>query len=361
MTTLSLILPVYAVEATIERCVESIRSQSFEDWEVILVDDGSPDASAAMCDTLAATDERIRAVHQENAGLSAARNAGLRVARGEYVTFVDTDDYLAPDTLAPLIEELRERPELDILEYSFVRHKGGEDEELVVLDRATFADFPSYWFGAQGYAHCYACNKLFRRAILPADFFAEGQTFEDVDAMLRLLLPTRLHLFAGAVRQAEAQPERAAKLKKAPTIGTTPCGTYVYTANPRGITRNASARSTLDLLRPHAQLLRLLAQCPVVPIEPAALASYYAAVLNIQIDVERSADAASIAKRERRLLPPPPALRRHVRTTSAALPEGRADAVRRPLAYWRHPKVLLLQLTNLPFLCQLLKHLPRRS
>ena len=91
---LSVIVPVYQVEATLDRCVASIVGQTFSDLEVILVDDGSSDRSPQLCDEWAAKDSRVRVIHKTNGGLSDARNAGLDVATGDFVTFVDSDDYL---------------------------------------------------------------------------------------------------------------------------------------------------------------------------------------------------------------------------------------------------------------------------
>ena len=94
---ISVIVPVYMVESYLHRCVDSILSQTFVDFELILVDDGSPDNCGAICDEYAAKDSRIRVIHQKNGGLSAARNAGLDVAREEYYAFVDGDDWIDPD------------------------------------------------------------------------------------------------------------------------------------------------------------------------------------------------------------------------------------------------------------------------
>ena len=93
----SIIVPIYKVEKYLEKCVSSLRNQTFGDIEIILVDDGSPDRCPNMCDQFAAVDDRIRIIHKKNGGLSDARNAGLAVAQGEYVFFVDSDDYLELD------------------------------------------------------------------------------------------------------------------------------------------------------------------------------------------------------------------------------------------------------------------------
>lgn len=107
---LSIIIPVYRTQDTLERCLESILQQSFTDYEMILVDDGSDDGSPQLCDEYARKDARIRVIHKENGGLSDARNAGIREARGEYITFVDSDDTMVDNTLENLIQEIQQHP-----------------------------------------------------------------------------------------------------------------------------------------------------------------------------------------------------------------------------------------------------------
>lgn len=97
MPKLSIIVPIYKVEAYLPKCIESVLAQSFQDWELILVDDGSPDACPLICDQYAARDARIRVIHQSNAGVSAARNRGLDAATGDLIAFIDPDDYLRSD------------------------------------------------------------------------------------------------------------------------------------------------------------------------------------------------------------------------------------------------------------------------
>lgn len=103
MTTVTIIVPVYKVEKFLDRCVTSLRNQTLRDVEIILVDDGSPDSCPEMCDALAAQDSRIRVIHKKNGGLSSARNAGLKVASGKYVGFVDSDDDVEPDMYEKLL------------------------------------------------------------------------------------------------------------------------------------------------------------------------------------------------------------------------------------------------------------------
>lgn len=105
---ISIIVPVYKVEAYLDECVRSILGQTHTDLEVILVDDGSPDCSGAMCDAWAERDSRIRVIHKANGGVCSARNAGLDAARGEYVAFVDSDDWLEPEMYAAMMAKVQE-------------------------------------------------------------------------------------------------------------------------------------------------------------------------------------------------------------------------------------------------------------
>ena len=99
---ISIIIPAYRAEPYLENCVRSVTGQDFQDWELILVDDGSPDATGAICDRLASEDGRIRVLHQENGGVSVARNNGLAMAEGDLIAFVDCDDWLAPNALSAM-------------------------------------------------------------------------------------------------------------------------------------------------------------------------------------------------------------------------------------------------------------------
>lgn len=100
---LSVIVPIYKVERYLPRCVDSILKQTYGKLEIILVDDGSPDGCGAICDDFAGKDSRIRVIHKENGGLSDARNAGIDIARGDYLAFVDSDDYLEPDAYQSML------------------------------------------------------------------------------------------------------------------------------------------------------------------------------------------------------------------------------------------------------------------
>lgn len=111
---LSVIVPVYKVEDYLPQAIDSILAQSYQHLEIILVDDGSPDACGQICDEYALRDERIKVIHKENGGLSSARNAGMAIMRGEYVAFVDSDDWLQPDAYATLMDAFAQDDSLDV-------------------------------------------------------------------------------------------------------------------------------------------------------------------------------------------------------------------------------------------------------
>lgn len=106
MDLISVIVPVYKVEAYLDRCVQSIADQTYSNLEIILVDDGSPDNCGAMCDAWAEKDSRIKVIHKENGGLSDARNAGMAIAAGKYMGFVDSDDYISPNMYQLLYDRM---------------------------------------------------------------------------------------------------------------------------------------------------------------------------------------------------------------------------------------------------------------
>lgn len=115
---ISVIVPIYKVEQFLDECVESILCQTYTKFELILVDDGSPDRCGKMCDAYKEKDTRIRVIHKENGGLSDARNAGMKIARGEYFTFVDSDDFVSDDYLAVLMQAAQ-KYDADIVQGDF--------------------------------------------------------------------------------------------------------------------------------------------------------------------------------------------------------------------------------------------------
>ena len=127
----SVVVPVYKVEAYLPQCVDSILTQTFSDFELLLVDDGSPDGCGALCDAYAAQDGRVSVIHQENRGLAGARRAGLEQARADYVCFVDSDDWVRADWLAVLHRCVTENGRPDMVVFDCIRDDGFPDQPLL--------------------------------------------------------------------------------------------------------------------------------------------------------------------------------------------------------------------------------------
>ena len=140
MPKASVIVPVYNVEAYLEKCVQSILRQTEQDFELLLVDDGSTDSSGQLCEELAKKDSRIRVIHQENQGLGGARNTGIREAKGDWLLLVDSDDWIEPEILEKTLEAgLREEADMVVFPFRSVDEEGRElavFRENVPLDRA---------------------------------------------------------------------------------------------------------------------------------------------------------------------------------------------------------------------------------
>ena len=182
MQVISVIVPVYNVREFLPACVDSILRQSAADLECILVDDGSTDGSGALCDELARTDPRVRVVHKSNGGLSDARNAGLDVARGDYVAFVDADDRLAPSALEALKGELEARS-LDVAVGNVMLHdmRSGEERPFAPLSTPRPQGLMDRLFNVS------ACNKLYRRSVFATRRYEKGAKFEDVPVWADIL------------------------------------------------------------------------------------------------------------------------------------------------------------------------------
>lgn len=187
MCEISIIVPVYNVEQYLEKCVDSILNQTFKDFELILVDDGSPDNSGAICDQYAEKDSRVRVIHKENGGLSDARNAGIDVAKGKYLGFIDSDDYIAEDMYELLYTNIiKEDANLSICGIYHV-YEGKEPakkiEKYMVLNRdeATVLIF----HGNQISDH--AVNKLYSRSIFSELRYPRGKYHEDSFTIVGIL------------------------------------------------------------------------------------------------------------------------------------------------------------------------------
>lgn len=204
---LSVIVPVYGAEAYLDECLRSLTAQTYTNLEIILVDDGSPDGSGALCDAWAVQDARIRVLHQANAGPSAARNAGLAIARGEWLGFVDSDDWIAPNMYQTLMDAAL-RLDADMACGRIVLADSREDAanplpgELVAPSLWDKKDLWTRFFRI-GTQECiyYTYNRVYDRSLLDALRFPEDtRDGEDVEVTFHALLATgRIARADGAV------------------------------------------------------------------------------------------------------------------------------------------------------------------
>ncbi len=165
MPTVSVIIPVYKAEAWLSRCVSSILAQSFADFELILVDDGSPDSCPGICDAYAETDSRVTVIHQKNSGASAARNAGLDSAGGQYILFCDSDDAVSPQWMAHLLAAAKDGSVYPMCAYCTKPEDLGSAQLLEIPAGQVFPNSAYYQFQKSGIAG-YVWNGLFLRQIL---------------------------------------------------------------------------------------------------------------------------------------------------------------------------------------------------
>ena len=195
MELISIIVPVYKVEKYLDKCVNSILKQTHKNLEIILVDDGSPDNCGKMCDEFASKDSRIKVIHKENGGLSSARNAGIEIATGKYIAFIDSDDCISEDYCETLYNViLQTNSDVAAIDISMVREDGSliitsledekelpleiniyEKEEIVreILRMKTFKN--------------YVCNKLYKRELVAKNKFICGINYEDIPFTYQIL------------------------------------------------------------------------------------------------------------------------------------------------------------------------------
>ncbi len=198
MAKISIIVPIYKVERYLERCVKSIQNQTYKDLEIILVDDGSPDNCGKMCDAFAEKDNRIIVIHQKNQGLSAARNSGMAVATGEYIAFLDSDDWVNINMYEVMLNALI-KYEADIvacdLLYTYEHSKTNDEltefDEILLnqkeLLRLTVD--PTHFAGYMG-------NKLIKKSVIADLKFDESlASCEDIDFISQLVMNCKFGVY----------------------------------------------------------------------------------------------------------------------------------------------------------------------
>lgn len=198
----SIIVPVYKVEKFLERCVESIIKQTYQNIEIILIDDESPDECPKMCDQYEIKDNRIKVIHKKNGGLSDARNAGLDIASGEYIAFVDSDDWIESDFIETLyMNAEREKADISVVGYQLIWEDGrirrfSRDEEYYVFDRENAIRE----LLKQQKFQCMVCQKMYRKQIFETIRFPVGKIYEDVAIGLSTFLKAERVVVSGKVK-----------------------------------------------------------------------------------------------------------------------------------------------------------------
>lgn len=227
---ISIIVPVYNVSAYLHRCVDSILAQTYNNLEIILVNDGSTDNSGIICDNYALIDPRIKVIHKENGGLSSARNAGVEIAKGKYLGFVDSDDWIMPDMYEHLYLMLMQY-QSDISISACVRCKSTQEGANLVSNPKSFSmtvysqeEYIKKFMKIDSQTiEYYAWNKLYKKELLTKEQYPVGKTAEDVLGTYKAVL-------------------KANKIVQSDKI------TYFYYTNPQSITSSFSTEKANDLL-----------------------------------------------------------------------------------------------------------------
>ena len=239
MADISVIVPVYKAEAYLRRCVDSILAQSYQDLEVILVEDGSPDNCGKICREYAAKDPRVTALHQQNQGQAAARNRAVAIAKGEWLCFVDSDDEIHPRMLELLHRAAAESGaaismcrmlKAETMPEDFLRPATG-DYEVLAMDEDTLLDC----FDRGEYPGWVACAKLIRRKIVEEKLFTVGRVYEDNEAVCHWILT------AGKIAALGEE-------------------LYYYRTNPQSTTKKTFSLKQLDYLWALEQIIRFYHQ-----------------------------------------------------------------------------------------------------
>ncbi len=179
---ISIIVPVYKVEKYIHKCIESILNQTYDKLEIILIDDGSPDSCPKICDDYALRDNRIKVIHQKNQGLSSARNKGIELAKGEYIGFVDSDDYIEPSMFQDLYNTIVENnADISICNFYVINNKSKEKTVKNGLKNKQYNKIEALKeILLDNEIQSYAWNKLYKRELFENVKYPVGKKYEDI-------------------------------------------------------------------------------------------------------------------------------------------------------------------------------------
>lgn len=200
---ISIVVPVYNVEKYLNRCINSLVSQTYENLEIILVDDGSMDRSGEMCDVLAKDDSRIRVIHKENGGLSSARNAGILASKGNYVGFIDSDDWVSLDTYEYLRNILKKNnAEVAQINFKFTsEYTMNTEDKFEEINIYKDKDILQHYMTSTTRTGSYSvCRCLFKRSLLDGLAFRIGKLNEDIDFKYKVLSRCKVYAESNLVK-----------------------------------------------------------------------------------------------------------------------------------------------------------------
>ncbi len=235
---LSVIVPVYKVEAYLTQCLDSIQKQTYQDLEILLVDDGSPDHCGEICEKYAQNDTRFKVFHTQNQGLSAARNVGLRHAKGEWLSFVDSDDYLELDMFEMMVKALEESgADVSVCNFWIDSPSG---KKIQQYDAGLFSRDEILEALLDEKINNNVWNKLYRRELFEDVSFPEGTNYEDIAILHRVLYKTKsVTVISGSF--------------------------YHYRSRAESITKTYTAKNLLDYAKVHIERYKYYQkECPVI-------------------------------------------------------------------------------------------------
>ena len=283
MDLISVIIPVYRVEPYLNQCIESVIAQTYNHLEIILIDDGSPDACPQICDTYAAKDARIKVVHKKNGGLSDARNTGLQIATGDWIVFVDSDDYIAPTMLQSLYNAaVSQNADMAVCSASFFNSKGNWTPDWFHVEPGIFHGLDILMLGHIPTSLVVAWNKLYRREVFSSIRYPVGRIHED-EAIA--------HKILGVCDKIACIDSKL----------------YHYRQNPEGITKKAFSVKRLDIILAMADRVMYYNNCGLSRWSGPVLNDFFWHIVDkffqVEMNCENRKKHQDCLRAARRLLP----------------------------------------------------------
>lgn len=258
---ISIIVPIYNIESFISRCIESIIKQTYKNLEIILVDDGSTDGSGVICDKYALKDPRIKVIHKENGGLSDARNTGLDAVSGEYITFIDGDDWYDKTIINDLIKEISK--DVQVISYSFsLNYSGGKEIKRLVPNKTMLFDKAALEL-CNGTIDSSVCSKLFKKEFIKNTRFKKGRLNEDFYFLLELSINNYHSNFI---------------FKQINLSG------YHYYMREGSITHSRSGQSVLDAIDNCIDLIELCAKTNIDLMGPLSRMGFHQSFVSLNVN-----------------------------------------------------------------------------